>query len=33
VGPIRLLRFAPLTWPTAVESPAEAVDPSLPALR
>lgn len=33
IGPIRLMRFAPITWPTAVESPADSVDPSLPALR
>lgn len=33
VGPIRLLRFAPVTWPTGAESPADSVDPSLPALR
>lgn len=33
VGPIRLLRLLPVTWPMAPESPADAVDPSLPALR
>lgn len=33
VGPMRLLRFAPIAWPAAPDNPAEVVDPSLPASR
>lgn len=33
LGPIRLLRFAPIAWPAAPDNPAEVADPSLPALR
>ena len=33
VGPIRLLRFAPIAWPAAPDNPAEVADPSLPASR
>ena len=33
VGPVTLLRFTPIAWPAPPENPAEASDPSLPALR
>lgn len=33
LGPILLLRFAPLAWPVASDDAPEAADPTLPALR
>ena len=33
VGPMQLLRLAPLVWPAPAEDTTEAIDPSLPASR